>query len=106
MQPEFEPSFSQGDPAQWVHPEYAAPTARIATSLAEYLLANYSCRQIMALFAGFAEHDSWERLSPAVLGAPAGELEAGWRAFLRSRDNGAADVSSKTRRHGNCVLVE
>ena len=38
---------------------------------------------IAALLNAFAEHESWETLSPAVFGVPAHQLEEEWHAYLR-----------------------
>lgn len=72
---------SAGASEQWSQP---GPTAyATAHTLVEFILVTYGNDSVPLLLDAFAEHDSWETLTPALFHLSADEFEEEWHAYLR-----------------------
>jgi hypothetical protein len=67
--------------------EAASDSAVATETIIEYVVATYGRDRLPQLIAAWGEHASWETLIPAVFGIPAAEFEAGWQAYLASRES-------------------
>jgi hypothetical protein len=47
-------------------------------SLLDFVVSAYGLELLPAMLRGFAQHEDWKTLAPAVLGVSAAELEAAW----------------------------
>ena len=54
----------------------------VLETVIDYAVTTYGRESVPALVVAAGEHDSWERLVPAVYGVPFEEFEAGWRQHL------------------------
>lgn len=71
----------EGQSEQWSQP---SPTAyAIANTLVEFILVTYGNDKVPTLLDAFAEHDTWETLTPALFHLSADEFEEQWHAYLR-----------------------
>jgi hypothetical protein len=78
----------------------------ITGTLADYLITTYGRDALVSLLAGFSRYESWEKLSPAVFGISARQLEEGWHRYLTSLppDSPFATAAAAASTCGACLV--
>jgi hypothetical protein len=66
----------------WAGMEDALLETLTLETVIEYGVATYGHDALPRLIAAMGEHDSWQRLIPALFATSAEEFEAGWQAYL------------------------